>query len=377
MSGAAVTIDPIAKNRALAAAAAAAALWFGAFLSGFVINEPAPYELYMAALIPVWALFGLRIPRAILPLVALLIVFNIGGVISLMTMADMGTRLIYVAVSFFLAFTSIFFAAVIGADDRRLDVLINGYLAAALLSASAGVLGYLGLIPGGEMFTLFGRARGVFEDPNVFAPFLILPTLWCMYQVMTKPLAGALPRLVMLLVLVMGVFLSFSRAGWGMLVICTFMLAVLALTTDRSGAFRLRVAVMAVVAISVVIATLIIALQFEAVRDVFVDRAQLVQSYDGAREGRFARHWTGLMMALEHPFGIGPLEFGVVFGEDTHNIWLKALFDYSWLGFFAYVLLVFWTIGLGLRFMFRQRPWQGIMICAWVAFVGHTIIGYV
>ncbi len=34
---------------------------FGILLSGFVIDEPAPYEIYMAGLIAVWALFGLRI----------------------------------------------------------------------------------------------------------------------------------------------------------------------------------------------------------------------------------------------------------------------------------------------------------------------------
>ena len=39
------------------------------------------------------------------------------------------------------------------------------------------------------------------------------------------------------------------------------------------------------------------------------------------------------MMAMEHPLGIGPLVFGTIFGEDTHNIWLKTLMDYGWLGF--------------------------------------------
>ncbi|MEL6203410.1 MAG: O-antigen ligase family protein [Pseudomonadota bacterium] len=377
MSAASFTIDPAAKNRAIAAALSSMALFLGAFLSGFVINEPAPYELFMAALIPVWALFGLRIPRATAPLIILLIIFNIGGVISLMVLPSMTSQLMYVLVSFFLAFTSIFFAAVIAADHKRLDVIISGYLAAALLTATAGILGYLGLLPGGEIFTRYGRARGVFEDPNVFAPFLMLPTLYCIHGLMTGKLTNLLPRMAMTLALVLGLFLSFSRAGWGMLVICTAMLAVLTVTASGSNRLRLRVLIMAVIAVCTAIVGLMIALQFDVVRDVFTERAQLVQSYDGAREGRFARHWIGLKMALEHPFGIGPLKFGQIFGEDTHNIWLKALFDYSWLGFVAYALLVFWTIGIGLRIMFRDRPWQGILMCAWVVFVGHTIIGYV
>ncbi len=31
---------------------------FGVFLSGFVINEPAPYEVFMAGLIGLWFILG-------------------------------------------------------------------------------------------------------------------------------------------------------------------------------------------------------------------------------------------------------------------------------------------------------------------------------
>jgi hypothetical protein len=97
------------------------------------------------------------------------------------------------------------------------------------------------------------------------------------------------------------------------------------------------------------IAAIIVALQFDQVADLFSDRAKLVQAYDGARHGRFERHAIGFLMAMEHPLGIGPLEFGLMWGEDTHNIWLKALMDYGWLGFVSYVTLMVWTFaGLSL-----------------------------
>lgn len=44
---------------------------FGVFLSGFVIDEPAPYELWMAGLIGLWFILGLRISRGVAPLLAL------------------------------------------------------------------------------------------------------------------------------------------------------------------------------------------------------------------------------------------------------------------------------------------------------------------
>ena len=82
MSAVAEPLSRAAVNAKSIALISTAAVAFGVFLSGFVIREPAPYELYMAGLIAVWALFGLRISRSIVPLLVLLVAFNIGGMIS-------------------------------------------------------------------------------------------------------------------------------------------------------------------------------------------------------------------------------------------------------------------------------------------------------
>ncbi|TIW17542.1 MAG: hypothetical protein E5V81_20045, partial [Mesorhizobium sp.] len=65
-----------AVNAKLISLIASAAIAIGILLSGFVISEPAPYEIYMAGLIAVWALFGLLISRAIVPLLVLLVAMN-------------------------------------------------------------------------------------------------------------------------------------------------------------------------------------------------------------------------------------------------------------------------------------------------------------
>ena len=378
MTATTLTVPPAARSRALGGLLAALAIWLGAFLSGFVINEPAPYELFMVGLVAIWFLFGLRLPAEIMPLAALLVLFNVGGIVSMMTMPDWRDAPIYLAVGFFLAFTAIFFAAAVAGDGRRLDVIMNGYLTAAVLTGLLGIAGYFGLLPGADIFTRHGRAMGAFQDPNVFAPFLALPAIWCLHGVLTRPPGAAMVwRLALMTILVLAIFLSFSRAGWGLFIVCSVLLTMFVLIASPTPAFRLRIMVLAAAAVLALAAALAVALQIDTVRDMLIERARLFQIYDAGQGGRFANQRLGFVKAVEHPFGIGPLEFGRRFGSDTHNIWLKALFDYSWLGFACYVTLVLWTLGAGLRIAFRDRPWQPILVCALVVFFGHMLIGNV
>jgi len=350
---------------------------FGVFLSGFVIREPAPYELFLACLIGIWALFGLKLSRHIAPLIVLYIVFNIGGMFSILTMEEVKDTPMYMAVSLFLALSAIFFAAIIEADHRRLRLIFRAYVAAAIITALLGILGYFGAIPGGEVFTRYSRAMGAFQDPNVFGPYLVLPTLYLMHGLLTGSLRAAPLRVIGLLVLALGVFLSFSRAAWGLLAISMVLLVLTMLIKERTGAFRLKILVMSLLGFVLLVGAIIVALQFDQIADLFTDRAKLVQAYDGARLGRFERHAIGFGMAMEHPLGIGPLEFGLMWGEDTHNIWLKALMDYGWLGFISYLMLMCWTFVLGFRYLLRDRPWQTYLMLALIVLFGHTLIGSV
>ena len=72
------------------------------------------------------------------------------------------------------------------------------------------------------------------------------------------------------------------------------------------------------------------AVQIPAVSNLFEQRVKAVQDYDGGRMGRFARIYEGFVLATEKPLGIGPLAFGFIYGEDTHNMYLKQLTDYGW-----------------------------------------------
>ena len=377
MSAITYELPRAAINAKLIGLISTGAIALGVLLSGFVIREPAPYELYMAGLIAVWSLFGLRISRAITPLIVLIVTFNIGGMIAMTQMSDlMGTPL-YLAVSLFLGFTAVFFAAITEANPGLFRVVFLSWVASAVVTSLLGMLGYFGAMPGAEMFTKFGRAAGAFQDPNVFGPFLALPGIYLLYRVLTgNPLKMAIYA-VPLLIVTGGIFLSFSRGAWGLFGTSAILLTGLLFLQSSSGKFRLRIVVMSIAAVTFLTLALLIVLQIPSIAELFTMRAQLVQDYDGARLGRFARYSIGFLLATERPFGIGPLVFGQMYGEDTHNIWLKALMDYGWLGFASYLTLIIWTIAAGFRILLRDRPWQPYLLCAYVVFLGHVALGSV
>lgn len=375
MSAASHELPQEAVNAKLIALIASGAIFLGVFLSGFVINEPAPYDLYMTGLLVVWALFGLRISRAISPLVVLIILFNIGGFISMTQMADLMDTPLYLAVSLFLAFTAIFFAAVTEARPETYRLIYFAYVVAALLTSLAGIIGYFRLLPGAEMFTKYERAAGVFQDPNVFGPFLVLPGIYLLYRLITGPVSRMPLLAIPLLIIMAGLFLSFSRGAWGLFGASAILLTGILFLQSRSGAFKLRIVVMTIVAIALLAVAMIVILQIPGVSDMLSERAKLAQNYDSARLGRFARYTIGFQMALEHPLGIGPLVFGQILGEDTHNIWLKSLMDYGWLGFVSYLTLTLWTVAAGFRLLLRDRPWQPYVLCAYVVYIGHIALG--
>jgi hypothetical protein len=111
-------------------------------------------------------------------------------------------------------------------------------------------------------------------------------------------------------------------------------------------------------------------LAVDQIGTLFTERASLEQSYDTGHLGRFGRHVLGFALALEKPFGIGPLQFGSIYPEDPHNSYLNAFMSGGWLAGFCYLTLVGVTIVIGLRYVFVSAPWQPVYFAVYAAFVG-------
>lgn len=346
------------------------------FLGGFVTFEPAPYEVVLAGLIGIGFVFGLRIPAAILPIMIPVFTFTLGGIISSFQIEDWYRGMIYNAVTLFLGLTSVYFAILIANEMGRLRIIFRVYVIAAACTSVLGILGYFGM-PGFDIFTRYDRAQGAFADPNVFAPFLIAPILYLIYGIMNRSVTMLPIRAAFLFIILLGEFLAFSRGGWGITVITAALFYSLLLLNEPKPQVRAKYILMGVAGLATLVIALIAALQIDAISEIFTQRAQVVQSYDGARVGRFARHAIGFELALSKPWGIGNLEFGFLYGEDEHNVYLRSLMSYGWIGFVSWLTIILWPLIAGFKSLFLNRPWQVYFQICYIVFFGHLLLAWV
>ncbi len=349
-----------------------ALVWLTGASSAIVFIEPSPYEL--VTLVGAVAFFatGLRLRLVFMPLLLLLFLLNIGYSIGAVPFMDQPEVANWIATSWYMAVTVMFFAMVVSEDTAaRLDMLRRGLIVGALIAAASGIAGYFNLIPGGsDLLTLYGRARGTFKDPNVLGAFLVLPSLFALQSIVSDQFARSFRSAIAFAIMALAILLAFSRAAWGGLAItAAFMLALMVLTS-RSNAQRSRIIVMSVVAVVVAAMLLAVLLSFDSISDMFNQRASFDQSYDEGRFGRFGRHILGAQMALDLPFGIGPLQFHKYFPEDTHNSYLNAFMSGGWIAGVCYPALVFITVINGFRHLFVRVPWQRAYLAIFAAFLG-------
>jgi len=356
-----------------------ALVWLVGASGAIVFIEPSPYELVTLVAAVIFLATGLRLRLAFMPLLLLLFLVNVGYSIGAVPSMDKSEVVNWIATSWYMALTVIFFAMVISEDTAaRLDMLRRGLIAGALIAATSGIAGYFNLVPGGhELLTLYERARGTFKDPNVLGAYLILPALFALQSVVSDRLGKSFRSTIALGIVALAILLAFSRAAWGGLAITSaFMLALMVLTS-RSRAQRSRIIVTAVVAVIVVALLLAVLLSFDSISEMFKQRASFDQSYDEGRFGRFGRHILGAQMALDLPFGIGPLQFHKYFPEDTHNSYLNAFMSGGWISGICYPALVFVTVITGFRHVFVRVPWQRAYLAIFAAFlatVGESFI---
>jgi hypothetical protein len=340
-------------------------VWIAVVTSFFVMFEPAAYDLLIVGALALFAFTGLRLPRVLLPFLLLVILYQLGAVIALMKIYDQPKTTMWTIVGVFLAATGVFFSLfLVERTEIRARLISNAWIIAGAISGALAIIGYFHLAPFSESLLLYGRAKGAFKDPNVYAPHLIFPALILIQRLYSANFRSSLLTLVPLGLVVAGVLLSFSRGSWGHLVASTALMTALTILAAPSPGRRARILVTCIVAVAAAALLIVALLQIPSVEKLFLERAQLEQSYDTGHGGRFTNHTIGWRVVLDQPLGIGIFQFAKLVGIDVHNTYLNGFLSYGWLGGVSLIALTALTAFVGLRYVLAPTPWRPVFICA-------------
>lgn len=334
-------------------------VWLMFASSFYVAVEPAPSDLLFLVVLACFLGSGLTLSAVHVPLILFLLLYNLGGFFSFLQVADDQKSRMFVITSFYMAFSAIFFAFYVAHDPlRRMAIIRNALVIAAVIASFLGVLGYFNVAGLGSAFSLYWRAVGTFKDPNVFATYLLFPGVMLVQGFLLGTHRHKFMSMIGLFIVLAALFLAFSRGAWisflvstAMMVALTFILTPVARTRSRI----ILITIFGVIGLAVLLAML---LSVEGVRDLFLDRFTLVKDYDSGEKGRFGNQLNSIHLLLEQPLGFGPLYFHKIFGQDPHNVYINAFASYGWLGGISYFLLMISTIMIGLKTVLMRTPWQ-------------------
>ena len=241
------------------------------------------------------------------------------------------------------------------------------WIFAGLIAATLGILGFVGGI---EDFTWDGRAKGLFDDPNMYAAFLIPAILGCLHFLSLGEgrrfvHAACLPWLTL------GILLSFSRVG---IVACLLLALALVMLHNRRA--LAKVLVYGAVAVMIVGALVVVAaLFFDGFDDKVLDRFTLAKDYDLGEQGRFARYMGSINFILANPGGMGLLQYEKMFPEPIHNIWISSFLNFGWAAGFAFTFLVLFAVTISIRnFRATRDPVCLTLMLAWLGILAYAVL---
>ena len=124
-----------------------ALVWLVGASGAIVFIEPSPYELTTLAATVIFFATGLRLRLVFMPLLLLLVLLNIGYTIGAIPFLEQSEVANWIATSWYMAVTVMFFAMVISEDTAaRLDMLRRGLIVGAMIAATLGVAGYFNVV---------------------------------------------------------------------------------------------------------------------------------------------------------------------------------------------------------------------------------------
>jgi hypothetical protein len=330
--------------------------------------EPSPYDFMALFAIPVWFLGGFRIHRVQVPILMLWCIFELSGFAALMPYWNDTDARVYQFQSLYLFLTVVCFTLFFGERTlERAEICLKAFTLGAVVSAFVSILSYFDIAGlGGQLITVEGRVSGTFKDPNVFGSYLTLGAAFVFQDLLIGKGKRLIASAIGLLLLLIGVFISYSRGSWGATIASLTLITIVTYATSDSNAARRRIVIMSAIIVCIVALTLLAILSNDDVRDFFLQRAG-THDYDEGANGRFGNQLRSIPMLLDRPEGFGPLQFRYLFEIEPHNSYIGGFANDGWIGGFAWIFLVLSTSFVGFRLIFVRSPYRRLAQVAWPA----------
>lgn len=367
---------------ALAVARYDLAVGLGILMLGIVRFEPAPPDAIFAIVIAVAAVTGrFRLEGVPLGILAVLAVFFTLTIFSAVEAVAPGRALIYMTITMYLITFSVWFAGYID-SSRKTRMLVVAYVTCSLVFAFLSTVALFAPFPGGELLLSADglRAQALFQDPNVYGPFLIPAALIVLEELINPRLLrmSAGFKWIVFVVLVLGILFSYSRAAWASTVLGVIILLVV-LSMRKGGSRRAFLALLAITVVAMVTVTVISATGSLG----FLQERATLQKYDSER---FLAQRTGLELAFQKPVGIGPGQFetisivatGNTYELATHSIYVRALAEQGLFGLLSLLAILLGTLVLAARNVVEGRDTYGIgsaaLLASWMGLMVNSAV---
>jgi hypothetical protein len=371
--------DDVPRRRSALHALVLGLVWLSIAASSVVFSEPAPVDIVTMGLILLLPLVRLLDIRPVLAcLLGVMLVAGAAGIVASTNAGDLGLSITHTGVSIYLYLATFTYAAFVAMrPGLHTRLILNGYLWATCIAAVCGIIGYFDLIPGAyDLMTRYSRATGLFKDPNVYGPFLVLGVVYAFSLIVTRPPRRALIPALVLVLLSLGMLLSFSRGAWANCAIAIILFSALYFLTAATHRQRAKLIAIAVVGGLGLSGLFLVALQFDAISGLLSHRAALTQDYDEGPQGRFGGQQKAIRLAIDNPLGIGAQQFSPFHHhEEPHNVYISMFLNAGWLGGLIFITLSLVTVVLGARHALVRSPVQPLFLVVYAAFVGHVMEG--
>src|SRR5262249_7049986 len=156
-----------------------------------VTTEPAPFDALVLGLAILLPAVGLTVYNSTLVgLFAATLVMGVAALIGVAFAQEPASALIHTSVSIYLYVATFTFATFVACKPvEHARLMLRASLAGAIFAAFCGIVGYFDLFPGAaDLMTRYSRATGLFKDPNVFGPFLVIGFVYAFSLLVTRPL---------------------------------------------------------------------------------------------------------------------------------------------------------------------------------------------